>query len=134
MNYAKPEILVTGEAVSVIQGGKHGLPMDSLETTTPMPMTRMSSCVGALRTQRPDAFPPRTPRNRGSRLPLRVFWERLLQRRSLAQDCEIDGYNPRECLIITGARFVRAPAKMDDDFLRACSLPRFQSLAWCERD
>lgn len=35
MNYEKPEILVTGEAVSVIEGAKRGLPMDSLETTTP---------------------------------------------------------------------------------------------------
>ncbi|MGB6877166.1 MAG: hypothetical protein WBD87_14160 [Candidatus Acidiferrales bacterium] len=35
MKYEKPEILVTGEAVSVIQGGKHGLPIDTFETNTP---------------------------------------------------------------------------------------------------
>lgn len=35
MKYEKPQIQAASNAVSVIQGGKHGLPMDNFETSTP---------------------------------------------------------------------------------------------------
>lgn len=35
MKYEKPQIQAVPNAVSVIQGGKHGLPMDNFETSTP---------------------------------------------------------------------------------------------------
>lgn len=35
MKYEKPRIEAASNAVSIVQGGKHGLPMDGFETTTP---------------------------------------------------------------------------------------------------
>jgi hypothetical protein len=35
VKYEKPQIQAAPDAVSFIQGGKHGLPMDSFETSTP---------------------------------------------------------------------------------------------------
>lgn len=35
MKYEKPQVRPVANALSAVQGGKHGLPMDNFETTTP---------------------------------------------------------------------------------------------------